>query len=249
MVVAHEINLPIPVRKKWRDGRLGRNGWVRRRRTNSESLGEPTYPWWRPAGYEFELNGKAYDLYRFGTIWHVEPDGKDSGTVCKHWRKVNGESVVDRSWRWHVHHWHIQVGFLGRLKRSLFERCTLCGRRYPWGYAPVSHGWNEPGGTWFKVSRRAYHHECSSLVAMRGVLSERDEAVRQLAAMARVFADESEERFVQRFWGGRGWSSETLDDNAMFRMRRGVWMLLGYEVDNDSGNLVKKKVKESATAG
>src|SRR4051812_42110753 len=110
MVVAHEVPSPIPHRESWLDRHLrGRRwGFVRSRRTNPENLGEPTYSWWRPCGYTLALAGRAYGLGTLATIWHVEPDGHDSGEVCKHWRRFpDGTTEVTRAWRWHVHHWRI----------------------------------------------------------------------------------------------------------------------------------------------
>lgn len=242
MVVAHEIPSPIPRRVSWRDRSLAKpTGWTRSRRTNEENRGEPIYPWWRPTGWTLGIRGRAYGLGRLATIWHVEPRGADSGTVCKHWRKEpDGTSVVDRSWKWHVHHWHVQIYLVQRLHRRLFERCLECGRPYPWGYAPVSHGWSEPAGPWWKVTRVAYHHECSSLVSYRSSNEEREEAIRQLVTMARVFADETEDEFMQRFWGAGFAAAGDLDPNAAFRMRMRIWRLMGYEYDDRVGRLVRK---------
>lgn len=231
MVVAHEIPSPIPRRVRWRDCSLEKpTGWTRQRRTNEENLGEPVFPWWRPTGWTLGVGGRAFGLGSMATIWHVEPDGRDAFTVCARTGR----------WRWHVHHWHVQVGFVQRVHRRLFERCIECGRPYPWGYAPVSHSWDEPAGPWWKVTRRAYHHECSSLVSYRSADSERDEAIRQLVTMARVFADETEDEFIQRFWGNAFGAAGDLDQNAAFRMRRKIWMVMGYEYDDGAGRLVLK---------
>ena len=53
--------------------------------------------------------------------------------------------------RWHIHHWKLQVHFLQQLHRWLFERCSICGGRFTWGYCPSSN-WN---GT------KVWHGECS----------------------------------------------------------------------------------------
>lgn len=245
MVVAHEIPSPIPHREKWRDRSLAKpTGWTRSRRTNEENRGEPTYPWWRPKGWTLGIGGRAYGLNPMVTIWHVEPNGADSGTVCKHWRKKpDGASVVDRSWRWHVHHWHLQIHLLQAVHRRLFERCIECGRPYPWRYAPISHAWSDEAGPWWKVTRRAYHHECSSLVGLRASNEQKVEAIRQLVAMARVLVDESEDEFVQRFWGAT-WSG-----TAEFAVRRGVWVALGYEYDDRAGRLVRLRQEQLPDEG
>ena len=62
--------------------------------------------------------------------------------------------------RWHVHHWSIRVPLIQRLKRFLFSRCATCGKRFPWGYAPISSSWHGPGPRWFRGEEDVHHHEC-----------------------------------------------------------------------------------------
>lgn len=62
--------------------------------------------------------------------------------------------------RWHVWHWQIQVHPLQDLKRWLFSRCAKCGRRFSWGYAPVSTQWGGRGPRWFNGEPHVYHHKC-----------------------------------------------------------------------------------------
>lgn len=50
--------------------------------------------------------------------------------------------------RWHIHHWRIKIHPLQNLRRFLFERCATCGKRFSWGYAPISNG------------SEVFHHEC-----------------------------------------------------------------------------------------
>lgn len=50
-------------------------------------------------------------------VWHREPKGRDSGTVCPyrtHWR--------------HPHHWHLRFWPVFNF-RMRFKRCAQCGRR------------------------------------------------------------------------------------------------------------------------
>lgn len=239
MVVAFTIPSPLPHRQRWRerDCPEWRWGWHRRRRTNQENLGEPVYGWWRAAGYRFRAAGREYALGELVTVWHVEPGGRDSGEVCKHRR----DGKVSHRWKWHVHHWKLQVRFVQKVHRKLFERCTLCGRTYPWGYAPVSHGWNEPAGRWFHVERHAYHRECSSLVHMRHLAEQDLEIIRGLVAYLRTVTDKSEEELVNILCDYRArW--------AEFHVRHRLQNLLGYERDEvrDDGRLVKKQPKETA---
>lgn len=62
-------------------------------------------------------------------IWHIEPGGMDSGTVCKH--RVNdtaGKFVRwSKAWKWHVWHWQISPVFIYDIRRRLLTRCAECG--------------------------------------------------------------------------------------------------------------------------
>lgn len=64
--------------------------------------------------------------------------------------------------RWHVHHWRIQVLFLQTLKRFLFSRCCKCGKRFSWGYAPVTDQWDGEGPRWFRGEPGVRHADCSN---------------------------------------------------------------------------------------
>ncbi|MEU5156780.1 hypothetical protein [Glycomyces sp. NPDC021274] len=102
-------------------------------------------------------------------VWHVEPGDKDSNPPCH-----------SKWWQLHFWHWDVKVAIVQRLKRFLFERCTECGRRYPWGYAPVSREWDEPGGRWFRVRPHAYHWECCHLVQLRHQQKQDEQIIRHL---------------------------------------------------------------------
>lgn len=229
MVVAWEVPAPIPRRYKFDDHKWGgRSGIERRRGTGAQNLGRPIYRWWRPAGYRVAVRGRAFRLRRLVTIWHVEPNGADTGTICKHW--VAGKHKT--AWKWHIHHWHLQVPILQQIRRYLFERCELCGRRYPWNYAPISHQWDrQRDGHWWNITKGAYHHECSSLVHLRTTVETDVTAFRELVSMARLFEDLTEDEWVNRhLWGNQG---------TDFHVRRRVWTALGYEYVDGAGRLVK----------
>lgn len=90
------------------------------------------------------------------TVWHREPGGHDSGTVCK-W---------DTRWRFHVHHWRIQVPPLQELRRRLLTRCAWCGGRHRKGDAVnVSHSWDGPRGRWWQGEPGLYHGDCSAVAS------------------------------------------------------------------------------------
>lgn len=226
LVVAHELPSLIPERKRWSDRRDPGNRWGfhRMRRTNEANRGEPVYRWWRPRGWYLRLAGRTFGLRSFLTVWHVEPRGRDSFEVCEHsgW------------WRWHIHHWRIQWHYEQRLRRFLLERCEGCGRRFPWGYAPVSHQWSAPKSRWRDgIVKRAYHHECSALGSLRRTRSHDEETIRALVAYLRALKDCSEEEIVDELTGSHAtW--------ADFHVRYRLQHLLGYGRDG-AYRLVKKK--------
>lgn len=236
LVVAHEIPSPIPHRKRWKDqaGYARRWGFARPRRTNVENLGEPVYPWWRACGWTLYLAGRAFGFGTLATIWHVEPGGRDSGEVCKHW----ADGKPKRAWKWHVHHWRIRVPWWHhRLHRFLFERCGKCGHRFPWGYAPVSHGWDAPQPKhWWSIDRHGFHHECSSVISYKRTVEERDDLIRSLVAELRFHTDESEPQLIKRLHKANTARGPEWKDR--WRTLYALEKVLGYERD-DNHDLVK----------
>jgi hypothetical protein len=90
------------------------------------------------------------------------------------WRQKNTEELFfilgrvlarrRRRWwqhpRWHIWHWHIQIHPLQAFKRWAFSRCCRCGKRFPWGYSPLSRSWNSVGPRWFKSEPDVMHFDC-----------------------------------------------------------------------------------------
>lgn len=64
-------------------------------------------------------------------IWHREPRGHDSGEICRHYRydPETGRATILHAWRWHIHHWRIQVPPLQVLRWLALTRCAWCGGR------------------------------------------------------------------------------------------------------------------------
>lgn len=152
-------------------------------------------------------------------IWHVEPGGRDSGSVCKHWQ----DGKVRQRWKWHVWHWRIQVRPIQKLRRLLFERCAECGRGYPYGYAPI--------GTW--GGDKTWHHECSSMGRYRSLVEEDERVIRHLVAALRLERDQDESEIVEWLTG-----SHVPDSALPFHARYRLMRMLGYE-RSDSYRLVR----------
>ena len=232
MCVAWDVPFPLPQRDKFRDARDGEKRWTihRRRRTNAENLGEPIYRWYRPTGWRVRLAGRGYRLRDLCTIWHVEPNGRDSGEVCKHW--VDGKP--HKAWRWHVWHWRIQVPMLQSLRARLFDRCEMCGRK---GRPNVSFQWDGHRLGWWKFQscKGLYHAECASLHELRRSVESDKTIIKSLVAAYRLATDESEAELIDRLTGV-GAGMEFMD---RYRLQG----MLGYERD-DGYRLVKVERRE-----
>lgn len=222
LVVAHKIPSLLPHRVSWRERGGRRWGFDVSRRTNPENRGERTYRWWRPKGYTLRLAGRAYGLGRLATIWHVEPGGRDAFEVCKRTTR----------WKWHVHHWRLQVHALQELRARLFDRCAECGRR---GRPNVSHQWDGPGVGWrkWRSAPGLFHHECSSLVHLRKQKDGDEALIRHLVAALRVERDEDETTTLT-------WLTDPKASGIEFAASYRLTRLMGYE-RGDSYELVKRE--------
>lgn len=183
MVVAFNIRRPWPQRTSL-PGSNGKRWQIRLHHTHFEDPDKPGFcagcdlpmsdtrqhfPWWRRSSYSsfWTLAGRHYHWPALVTIWHLEPGGKDSGEVCKHrtrWQDETGtwHSKAKRAWRWHVHHWRIQVIPLQALRRWGLTRCEWCaGRSRKGDHINVSHQWDRERGPWWRGERGLYHHDCS----------------------------------------------------------------------------------------
>lgn len=103
------------------------------------------------------------------TIWHREPGGRDSGEVCKHYTRWQGEdgkwqSKMLRGWKWHISHWRIQIGPLQTLRRWALTRCAWCrGRSRRGDQIDTSHQWDAARGPWWRGEPGLFHRDCSSI--------------------------------------------------------------------------------------
>lgn len=103
------------------------------------------------------------------TVWHVEPGGHDSGEVCKHYiREQDADGTwrtqLRHGWKFHVHHWRLQVHPLQRLRRRALTRCEWCHGRSRKGDA-VNHSqqWDNARGPWWRGERGLFHLDCSAV--------------------------------------------------------------------------------------
>ena len=131
MVVAFEIRRPWPERQARPFGKTR----------------------WRFRGAFWNIAGRGLYWPGLVTIWHVEPEGRDSGTVCKY-----------RSHKWHVHHWRIQVHPFQNLRRWALTRCEWCGGRSRDGdRVNISKQWDRDRGHWWRGERGLFHQGCTSI--------------------------------------------------------------------------------------
>lgn len=111
-------------------------------------------PW--PKRYRYALAARRFYFPPVVTVWHREPGGRDSGTVCRRW------------WRIHAHHWRVQIPALQMLRRRLLTRCAWCGGRSRKGDAVnVSHSWDGPRSKWWRGELGLFHGDCSAVKGAR----------------------------------------------------------------------------------
>lgn len=181
LVVAFDIKLPWPRRTSW-PPRKDRSWHLATRRrpapgspleAETIATGRDPFPWWRPRGWDWDvtISGHHYRFPTLVTIWHAEPNGHDSGEICKHFDRVqdgNGrwQYKIRHGWRWHIHHWRLQVHALQTLRRRLLTRCEWCGgpsRRRD--VVNCSHQWDSPRVSWWKGEPGLFHADCSSIAS------------------------------------------------------------------------------------
>jgi hypothetical protein len=118
---------------------------------------------WRIGGTFWVLAGRGLYFPSLITIWHREPGGRDGLTMCsKRVQRRDGKWRRTRGWRWHIHHWRIQIPPLQALRRRLLTRCGWChGRHTKTDPVNISHQWNRPRGHWWQGETGLFHEDCS----------------------------------------------------------------------------------------
>jgi hypothetical protein len=174
LVVAREIRRPWPA--YFRKVKPGQPRWkIKLSHRCRPSCDHPPlkhggFPWWKPSSYSSHWTLAGVEMWwpSLVTIWHREPDGHDSGTVCPHfirWRGPDGKWQMKpyNRWKWHVYHWRIQVPMWQELGRRLFQRCAWCsGRSTKRNRVNVSHAWRDKRAAWWRSESHLYHSGCSS---------------------------------------------------------------------------------------
>lgn len=118
------------------------------------------------------LAGYEYYFDSWVDVWHYEPNGADSGTICKtKWYKDrHGNDRAKQTWRWHFWHYKVHFSLIYKWRRYLFTRCAECGGPSRKGHV-VNHsdsGWG--GGPKVPIwcgEVHLYHSECLSKKSKR----------------------------------------------------------------------------------
>lgn len=172
--VAFDIRRPWPKRSRDYDAKPDQPRWRFKLHHNHRAdcpATCPGLPWWRPSSWTSGWTVAGRGLYwpSLITVWHREPSGADSGDVCKHyirWRDDSGkwQTTILHGWRWHIHHWRLQIHPLQQLRRWALTRCSWCGGRSRTGdYVNTSHQWDGPRGPWWRGEPGLFHRDCSMI--------------------------------------------------------------------------------------
>lgn len=162
-VQVFEIHVPIPV-KRWKS--LSRPNGLRRRTWTGDGpkAGTPMRHFLRPEGWELVIAGRLMGWWKVLEVWHEEPQGHDSGSVCKG-QKGSQLTWHNVKWAWaHRAHLHIYSPPWRRVVFWRKGRCAGCGLPFRWNRdARHALGWD---------SSDVYHGPCASLVHVRRQLED-----------------------------------------------------------------------------
>lgn len=125
-----------------------RRPWPQRSMTNVHRARR-----WHLSGPFWTLAGRTYYWPHLVTFWHIEPQGHDSGTICK---GMGSSGLSWRNLKFAARHWrHVEVHVqpYRRVKRWLFDRCDECGYRFLW----------KSDRTGYMSSDKSYHAKCMEL--------------------------------------------------------------------------------------
>lgn len=137
---------------------------------------------WHLRGVFWQVAGREFYWPSLIDVWHHEPAGHDSGTLCK---GMGGSDLTWRNIKWATRHWrHISVTVrpVRRVRCWLTDHCAECGCRFLW----------KQGRTGYMSSDDVYHYPCMSLQHVRGQLED--------AAKALTFTADQTERWRVEYW-------------------------------------------------
>lgn len=135
LTVAFEIRRPWPRSDTWKTKAAADQG-IR----------------WETNGAFWVLAGRGVYWPSLITVWHRDPSGYDDVTCG---------ALRGKAWRFHIHHWRIQVAPLQHLRRRLLTRCEVCGGHSVKGHpVNVSTQWDGPSGHWWQGEPGLTHSDC-----------------------------------------------------------------------------------------
>lgn len=138
MTVAFVIARPWPTRDAW----------------NSKRAAEQGIRWRTRRHHSLVLAGQALRFPALVTVWHRDPSGIDD---------IECPIYPGNAWRFHIHHWHLQIHPLQQLRRRLLTRCTECGGRSTKAN-PISLGsWGRERAPWWRGETGMAHMACKGL--------------------------------------------------------------------------------------
>lgn len=115
--------------------------------------------------------GRAGNVFCFLPGYHTNNEKDSEEDRREHFHGIlcgvaRGLLDLKRPWwrhpKWHFWHWKLQCHPLQDFKRWAFSRCSKCGGRFQWGYAPVTNSWNGTGPLWFRSEKDTFHSDCDS---------------------------------------------------------------------------------------
>lgn len=170
MTLAFSICRPWPERRRMPDGSLYWPEWIQIWHVDPEVGGDDDSCDWFGNRFSKENGWYPGHVSEFELL--PEEAKRAVQFVWWQWRR----QLTSRPWwrhpRWHIWHWEINVLPLLRLKRWLFSRCKICGKRFTWADCckgnVISQSWHGSGPAWFRNAENIVHAACDGTSVQRG---------------------------------------------------------------------------------